>query len=105
MSLFKQRHNSEKARFSFLDTEGSSYAISLVTGNYYGVVQDKCASSHSMTSADRGSSATVSRELCPDATSEQISQSLNNSKGDVNLAAQELLGLSDEASDLAMGEH
>ena len=45
-----------------------------------------------MTSADRDSSATVLRELCPDATSEQISQSLNNSKGDVNLAAEELLG-------------
>ena len=37
------------------------------------------------------------RELCPDATSEQILQSLNRNRGDVNLAAQELLGLSQDS--------
>jgi len=37
------------------------------------------------------------KELCPDATSEQILQSLNRNRGDINLAAQELLGLSQDS--------
>ena len=37
------------------------------------------------------------RELCPDATSEQILQSVNRNRGDVTLAAQELLGLSQDS--------
>ena len=44
------------------------------------------------------------RELCPDATLQQISQSLFNNYGDVNLAAQELLGLFLEIPDIVNSE-
>jgi len=36
----------------------------------------------------------ILRELCTDATSEQILQSLNRHNGDANIAAQELLDMS-----------
>ena len=51
-----------------------------------------------------GGRSAALRELCPDATTEQILQSLNDSHGDVNLAAQNLLGLCQETTDLENGE-
>ena len=51
-----------------------------------------------------GDRSAALRELCPDATTEQILQSLNDSHGDVNLAAQNLLELSEETTDLENGE-
>ena len=45
---------------------------------------------------DRQSSVALLRELCTDATSEQIQQSLNRHNGDANIAAQELLDMSQD---------
>ena len=49
------------------------------------------------TPTDEDPSIAALSELCPDASSEQILQSLNRNRGDVNLAAQELLGLSQDS--------
>ena len=54
--------------------------FSCVTGNSFG--------------DDRHNSVAILRELCTDATSEQILQSLNRHNGDANIAAQELLDMS-----------
>lgn len=72
----------------------------------YRLTQDQRPSTISALSiGDVGSSTDMLRELCPDAFLQQISQSLFNNNGDVNLAAQELLGLFLEIPDLVKGEH
>lgn len=69
----------------------------------YGLTQ--CPSTISaLSTGDVGNSTDMLRELCPDATLQQISQSLLNNNGDVNLAAQELLGLFLEIPDMVNGE-
>ena len=54
----------------------------IVTGNSFGDNQHN--------------SIAIPRELCMDATSEKISQSLNHHNGDANIAAHELLDMSQD---------
>lgn len=57
------------------------------------MIEDHCAISSSVITEDLNNSAYALREVCPDATYKQIEQALSHNHGDVNLAAQELLGI------------
>lgn len=61
--------------------------------SYVEVIDDQCPSTSSAMPSE-SDSVSVLRELCPYAIPEQIMLSLNKNNGDVNLAAQELLGIS-----------
>ena len=66
---------------------------SVLTENSFGMIEDHCAISSSVITEDLNNSAYALREVCPDATYKQIEQALSHNHGDVNLAAQELLGI------------
>lgn len=67
-----------------------------MTENSFGMFEDHCATSPSVITEDLNNSAYALRELCPDATYKQIEEALSHNHGDVNRAAQELLGISQE---------
>ena len=66
---------------------------SVLTENSFGIIEDHCATSSSVVTEDLNNSADALREVCPDAAYKQIEQALSHNHGDVNLAAQELLGI------------
>lgn len=76
----------------FLPTRPSS----VMTENSFGMVEDHSANSPSVITEDLNNSAYALRESCPDATYKQIEQAIRHNHGDVNRAAQELLGISQE---------
>ena len=64
-----------------------------MTENSFGMVEDHCATSLAVITEDLNNSSYALREVCPDATYKKIEQALSHNHGDVNLAAQELLGI------------